>query len=101
MSDEDLQDVIDFENSATLDPATRAVLIFARNVAFGHGTTEEDFAELREHGFNDRAIVEIVSMAMLESGMARHAAGVAPFEDGSDWPKENLPSFDYVESVNE
>ena len=100
MSDEYVQDVLDFENSSTLDPATKTVLNFARNVAFGYGTTEEDFAELRKFGFNDRAVVEIVSMALLESGMARHATGVAPFEDGSDWPKDNLPSSAYGENVN-
>ena len=100
MSDEYVQDVLDFENSSTLAPATKPVLNFARNVAFGYATTEEDFAELRKFGFSDRAVVEIVSMALLESGMARHATGVAPFEDGSDWPKDNLPSSVYGENVN-
>ena len=39
-------------------------------------------------------------MAMLESGMARHAVGVAPFENGDEWPRDNLPSKFYGENVN-
>jgi hypothetical protein len=38
-------------------------------------------------------------MAMLESGMARHAVGVAPFEDCEKWPRENLPSAAYAEKM--
>jgi hypothetical protein len=32
--------------------------------------------------------------------MARHAVGVAPFENGSEWPKDNLPSPFYGDNVN-
>ena len=45
-------------------------------------------------------VAEIVSMAMLESGMARHAVGVAPFENGDEWPRDNLPSAVYAANVN-
>ena len=69
---------IDFENSTTLEPLWKDVLRFARKVAFNEGTTEADFQALRDHGVDDVGIAEIVSMAMLESGMARHAVGVAP-----------------------
>jgi hypothetical protein len=55
---------------------------------------------LRRHGVSDVGVVEIVSMAMMESGMARHAVGVAPFENGDEWPRENLPSQHYAENVN-
>lgn len=100
MKEEDVTEILDFENSEKVDPKTKAVLRFARKVAFAEGTTEEDFNELRRHGVTDIGVAEIVSMAMMESGMARHAVGVAPFEDGDRWPKGNLPSKFYGENVN-
>jgi hypothetical protein len=100
MTTDDVMDCLDFENCETLDPMWRDVLRFARKVAFNEGTTDEDFERLRGHGIDDVGICEIVSMAMLESGMARHAVGVAPFENGDDWPKDNLPSSFYAENVN-
>lgn len=100
MSMDDVMDCLEFEKSSTLDPMWRDVLRFARKVAFNEGTTDEDFQALRDHDIDDVGICEIVSMAMLESGMARHAVGVAPFENGDDWPKKNLPSAFYSENVN-
>ena len=100
MSVDDVTACMDFENASTLDPMWRDVLRFARKVAFDEGTEDRDFQALRDHGIDDLGIAEIVSMAMLESGMARHAAGVAPFENGDQWPKENLPSANYAESVS-
>lgn len=99
LSHDEVQAIMDFENSDRIDAPTKAALRFARKTAFGQRTVDEDFAALREHGFTDRAIVEIVSMAMLESGMARHADEVAPFEDGENWPRENLPSASYGDAV--
>ncbi|MDE0172399.1 MAG: hypothetical protein OYH76_26175 [Defluviicoccus sp.] len=100
MSTDDVMACMDFENASTLDPMWKDVLRFARKVAFDEGTEDRDFRALRDHGIDDIGIAEIVSMAMLESGMARHAAGVAPFENGDRWPKENLPSATYAESVD-
>ncbi len=100
MSESDVVETLNFETSPKVDDKTKAVLRFARKVAFAEGTTEEDFEELRRHGISDVGVAEIVSMAMLESGMARHAVGVAPFEDGDAWPRENLPSQTYAENVN-
>jgi len=100
MKEEDVAEILDFENSTKVDAKTKAVLRFARKVAFAEGTTDEDFQELRRNGISDVGVVEIVSMAMMESGMARHAVGVAPFEDGDQWPKNNLPSKFYGENVN-
>ena len=99
MSTDDVMECMDFENSSTLDPMWKDVLRFARKLAFNQGTEDRDFQALRDHGIDDVGIAEIVSMAMLESGMARHAVGVAPFENGDRWPKENLPSATYAESV--
>src|SRR5690606_9632115 len=89
MTEADVVEILNFENSTKVDAKTKAVLRFARKVAFAEGTTDEDFAALREHGISDIGIAEIVSMAMLESGMARHAVGVAQFEDCDAWPQEN------------
>lgn len=100
MTEADVVEILNFETSAKVDAKTKAVLRFARKVAFAEGTTDEDFAELRRHGVTDLGVAEIVSMAMLESGMARHAVGVAPFEDGDEWPRDNLPSAVYAANVN-
>lgn len=100
MTETEVAETLNFENSTKVDAKTKAVLRFARKVAFAEGTTDEDFQELRRHGVSDVGVAEIVSMAMLESGMARHAVGVAPFEDGDRWPRENLPSKVYAENVN-
>ena len=100
MTEDDVMEVLDFENSTKLDEKTKAVLRFARKTAFNEPMTDADFDALRKHGITDVGVAEIVSMAMLESGMARHAVGVAQFEDGDQWPRENLPSKVYAENVN-
>src|SRR5690606_13381261 len=100
LTQDDVFEILDFENSTKVDEKTKAILQFARKVAFSEGTTDDDFNALRAQGVTDRGIAEIVSMAMLESGMARHAVGVAPFEDGDSWPRNNLPSLFYGANVN-
>ena len=100
LTEQDVHEILNFETSTKVDAKTKAVLSFARKVAFALGTTDEDFAELRKHGISDVGVAEIVSMAMLESGMARHAVGVAPFEDGDNWPRENVPSKFYGQNIN-
>jgi alkylhydroperoxidase family enzyme len=100
MSEEDVMEILDFENSNKVDEKTKAVLRFARKMAFNEPMTEADFNALRKHGISDVGVAEIVSMAMLESGMARHAVGVAQFENGDEWPRDNLPSKVYAENVN-
>ena len=83
-----------------VDEKTKAVLRFARKAAFNQPMVDADFNALRTHGITDIGVAEIVSMAMLESGMARHAVGVAQFENGDEWPRDNLPSKTYAEVVN-
>lgn len=100
MTADDVAEILDFENSDKVDAKTKAVLRFARKMAFTEGLTDEDFTALRDNGVTDRGVAEIVSMAMMESGMARHAVGVAQFEDGDAWPRDNLPSAFYGENVN-
>lgn len=100
MTTDQVMDLLEFETCPRVDEKTRVILRFARKVAFNQGTTEADFEALRAHGVTDLGVAEIVSMAMLESGMARHAVGVAPFEDGTSWPRENVPSAHYAENVN-
>lgn len=95
-----VDEVLDFENSQQLRESDKAALRFARKVAFAEPLDEEDFSTLRSHGFSDLAAVEIVSMALLESSMARHAVGVAQFETGEDWPRDNVPSAHYAANVN-
>ena len=100
MTEDDVMEVLDFENSTKVDEKTKAVLRFARKTAFNQPMDDSDFEALRKHGITDVGVAEIVSMAMLESGMARHAVGVAQFENGSEWPRDNLPSKTYAENVN-
>ncbi|MER1966100.1 hypothetical protein [Castellaniella sp. GW247-6E4] len=100
MDADDVAEILDFENSDKVDARTKAVLRFARKMAFTEGLTDEDFQALRDNGVTDRGVAEIVSMAMMESGMARHAVGVAQFEDGDAWPRTNLPTAFYGENVN-
>jgi hypothetical protein len=69
-------------------------------MAFDQPTTEEDFRALRATGYSDRAIVEMISLTILESGFIRRARALAPFEDGALWPKENLPSTTYAANVD-
>ena len=100
MTEDDVMEVLDFENSTKVDEKTKAVLRFARKKAFNQPVEAADFEALRKHGISDVGVAEIVSMAMLESGMARHAVGVAQFENGDEWPRDNLPSKTYAENVN-
>ena len=100
ISAEYAQEIMNFETSDQIPLEWKAVLRFARKVAFGEETTDADLQALRDHGYNDRAIVEIVSMAFLESSMARRAIGVAKFDDGEEWPAENVPSAFYHENVH-
>ena len=100
MTADDVMEILDFENSQKVDEKTKAVLRFARKTAFNEPMGPADFDELRKYGISDLGVAEIVSMAMLESGMARHAVGVAQFEDGDQWPRDNLPSKVYAENVN-
>jgi alkylhydroperoxidase family enzyme len=100
MKEDDVMELLDFESSTKVDEKTKSVLRFARKVAFNEATGDEDFNALRRHGITDVGVAEIVSMAMLESGMARHAVGVAQFENGDEWPRDNLPSKTYAENVN-
>ena len=100
MTEDDVMEILDFENSTKVDEKTKAVLRFARKTAFNMPEEASDFDALRKHGITDVGVAEIVSMAMLESGMARHAVGVAQFENGDQWPRDNLPSKTYAENVN-
>jgi alkylhydroperoxidase family enzyme len=100
MSAEYAQEIINFETSEQVPPKWKAVLRFARKVAYGEETTDADLQALRDYGYNDRAVVEIVSMAFLESSMARRAVGVAKFDDGERWPRDNVPSAFYHDNVH-
>lgn len=99
MSVEEVQEYQDFEASSRVAEPERVALRFARKVAFGEKTTEEDFNALRAADYDEGAIVEIVSMALLESSMAHRAIGCAKFEDGEAWPPENLPSDSYRQNI--
>lgn len=44
--------------------------------------------------------MEIVSVALMEGGFARHASVFARFEDGIDWPAQYTPSAEYRKVVN-
>lgn len=99
LSDEAILELSDFENSTVIPEKEKVAYRFCRKMAFDQPTTEEDFAALRDAGYTERAIVEMISITILESGFIRRARAVAPFEDGASWPKENLPSAAYAQNV--
>lgn len=89
----------DFEN-AELSDAEKAVFRVARKLTLNEQMTDEEFQALRDAGYDDPAIVEIVSVALLEGGFARHASVFARFEDGVRWPALHTPSADYRKVIN-
>ncbi len=89
----------DFEN-AELPDAEKAVFRVARKLTLNEQMTDEEFQALRDAGYDDPAIVEIVSVALLEGGFARHASVFARFEDGVRWPARHTPSADYRKVIN-
>ena len=99
MTADDVNAMIDFENADSIPANEKAVLNFTKKVGFGIETTEEDFAALREHGYTDKEIVEMVSLVILEAGFIRRSFTVAKFEDGDQWPRDNMPSKFYGEHV--
>jgi hypothetical protein len=100
VGDDEILELADFEHSKVIPEADKAVYRFCRKVAFDVPTTEDDFAGLRAAGYSDRAIVEMISLTILESGFIRRSRALAPFEDGALWPKENLPSPTYAANVD-
>jgi len=84
----------DFEH-ADLSEAEKAVFRVARKLTLNEQMTDAEFNALRAAGFDDAAIVEIVSVALLEGGFARHASVFARFEDGPNWPAQHTPSAQY------
>jgi alkylhydroperoxidase family enzyme len=99
MTADEVAAMMDFENADSISDGDKAVLNFTKKVGFGIETTEEDFAALREHGYSDKQIVEMVSLVILEAGFIRRSYTVAKFEDGENWPRDNMPSEFYGEHV--
>ncbi|MDP6560695.1 MAG: hypothetical protein QF619_11370 [Candidatus Binatia bacterium] len=91
---EEVEKLHDFEN-ADLPEAEKAVFRVARKLTLNEQMTDAEFRALREAGYDDAAIVEIVSVALLEGGFARHASVFARFEDGMNWPAQHTPSAEY------
>ena len=95
----EVQKLHDFESS-DLPEAEKAVFRVARKLTLNEQLTDAEFAALRAAGYDDAAIVEIVSVALLEGGFARHASVFARFEDGVNWPARHTPSADYRKVIN-
>ena len=92
---DEVEAVRDYETSPLVSEEERKVIRFARNVAFGGPVTVQDMRDLRQMGYTDTQIVEIVSVATLEAGFARRGAALSKFEDVFDWPAEHIPSEQY------
>jgi alkylhydroperoxidase family enzyme len=99
MSASEVDKLHDFEN-ADLPEHEKAVFRVARKLTLNEQMTDEEFRALRAAGYDDAAIVEIVSVALLEGGFARHASVFARFEDGVNWPARHTPSADYRKVIN-
>lgn len=100
MTDDEVFELSAFEDSEIIPDNEKAVYRFCKKMAFDLPTTEADFAALRDAGYSDAAIVEMISVTILEAGFIRRARAVAPFEDGHLWPREHLPSVTYAGSVD-
>jgi AhpD family alkylhydroperoxidase len=99
MDTEEVEKLNHFENS-DLPDTEKAVYRVARKLTLNEPMTDEEFNALREAGYDDLAIVEIVSVALMEGGFARHAHVFARFEDGINWPDAYTPSAEYRKVVN-
>jgi uncharacterized peroxidase-related enzyme len=95
----EVQKLHDFENS-DLPETEKAVFRVARKLTLNEQMTDAEFQALRAAGYDDAAIVEIVSVALLEGGFARHASVFARFEDGVNWPARHTPSAEYRKVIN-
>jgi len=94
MDPEDVEKLHDFEN-ADLPGTDKIVFRVARKLTLNEQMSDAEFRDLRDAGYDDAAIVEIVSVAILEAGFARHASVFARFEDGINWPAQHTPSAKY------
>jgi AhpD family alkylhydroperoxidase len=99
LSASEIEKLHDFEN-AELPEAEKAVFRVARKLTLNEPMSDAEFNALRAAGYDDAAIVEIVSVALMESGFARHASVFARFEDGLAWPAQHVPSAEYRKVVN-
>lgn len=95
----EVQKLHDFESS-DLPEGEKAVFRVARKLTLNEQITDAEFQALRAAGYDDAAIVEIVSVALLEGGFARHASVFARFEDGVNWPARHTPSAEYRKVIN-
>jgi len=97
---EQIRLLVENNSECQLPEIEKAVLTFALKVGQGQEVAEEDFRKLRELGFGDEELVEIISISLLESGFSRHAVSTARFEDGFSWPREYTPSEFYSKNVD-
>jgi alkylhydroperoxidase family enzyme len=72
----------------------------ARKLTLNEGITDAEFQALRDAGYDDAGITEIVSVSLLEGAVARHASVFARFEDGANWPAQHTPSPEYRKVIN-
>tara|TARA_B110000014_G_C20040785_1_gene540964 strand:+ start:77 stop:685 length:609 start_codon:yes stop_codon:yes gene_type:complete len=94
MDPQEVEKLHDFEQS-DLPESEKTVFRIVKKLALNEQITDQEFIELRKEGYDDASIVEIVSVAILESGFARHASVFARFEDGMNWPAMHTPSAEY------
>jgi AhpD family alkylhydroperoxidase len=99
LSATEVEKLHDFESS-DLPQAEKAVFRVARKLTLNEAMSDAEFNALREAGYDDAAIVEIVSVALLEGGFARHASVFARFEDGVNWPAQHTPSPEYRKVID-
>jgi AhpD family alkylhydroperoxidase len=99
LSSAEIEKLHDFEH-AELPEAEKAVFRVARKLTLNETMSDAEFTALRTAGYDDAAIVEIVSVALMEGAFARHASVFARFEDGVNWPAQHMPSAEYRNVVN-
>lgn len=95
---EEIEKLHDFESS-DLPESEKVVFRIARKLTLNEEISDQEFNSLRDAGYDDPAIVEIVSVALMEGAFARHASVFARFEDGMNWPAQHIPSPEYRKVV--
>jgi len=99
LNSEEINKLLDFEKS-DLPEFEKVVFRVAKKITLNEQMMDKEFNDLRMAGYDDAAIVEIVSVAMMESGFARHASVFARFENGLDWPTHHTPSPEYTSTLH-
>ena len=92
--------VIDRDNSPVLDDADKAMLAFAEKLTFDHqAMTEKDIEGLRQAGFSDENILEIIASVAYRNMSNRLNIAVGAEEILPEGPPEIMEAIQAVQAA--